>query len=240
MERLQKVIAHAGVASRREAEKMIQAGRVKVNGNVVRELGTKVATKDQIEVDSIPIYKEEPVTYLFYKPDGVVSTVSDDKGRKTVLDYFNKVEQRIYPIGRLDYHTTGVLLLTNEGELANGLMHPKSEVEKVYVAKVEGMPTNADLEPLRRGLMIDGRKTAPAKVTLLKNKAAKKNATVQITIHEGRNRQVRKMFEAIGFPVKRLTRTRYAFLTTENLTPGEFRPLVKKEIDALKRLTKKN
>ncbi|MDO4681041.1 MAG: pseudouridine synthase [Aerococcus sp.] len=238
MERLQKVIAHAGVASRREAEKMIQAGRVKVNGEVVRELGTKVTQTDQIEVDQIPIYKEEPVTFLFNKPDGVVSTVSDDKGRKTVLDYFKSVKQRIYPIGRLDYHTTGILLLTNDGELANGLMHPSSEVEKVYVAKVEGIPTDSDLEPLRRGVKIDGRKTSPAKVNLLKNKAATKNATVQITIHEGRNRQVRKMFEAIGLPVKRLARTRYAFLTTEYLAPGEFRPLVKKEIDALKRLTK--
>lgn len=240
MERLQKVIAHAGVASRREAEKLIQAGRVKVNGERTTALGTKVSPKDQVEVDNIPIYKEEPVTYLFNKPDGVVSTASDDKGRKTVVDYFTKVEQRIYPIGRLDYHTTGVLLLTNEGELANGLMHPSSEVEKVYVAKVEGMPTQADLDALRRGIVIEGQKTAPAKVTLLKNKAAKKNATVQITIHEGRNRQVRKMFAAISFPVKRLTRTRYAFLTTEQLAPGDFRPLTKKEVDALKRLTQRH
>ncbi|KAA9234975.1 pseudouridine synthase [Aerococcus urinae] len=234
MERLQKVIAHAGVTSRRDAEKLILAGRVQVNGQVVTELGTKVTKKDLVEVDQVPIYKEEPVYYLFNKPDGVISSVADDKGRKVVVDYFKEIPQRIYPIGRLDYHTTGVLLLTNDGEFANLLMHPRYEIDKVYVAKVKGYPSPDALKRLEEGLVIDGQKTAKARARIRKNKAAKENATVELTIHEGRNRQVRKMLEAVGHPVKRLNRERYGFLTTEGLGVGEYRPLLKAEVERLK------
>lgn len=239
MERLQKVMAYAGLASRREAEKMILAGRVKVNGKVVQTQGVKVSHRDRIEVDDIPIYREEPVYYLFNKPDKVISAVSDDKGRKVVVDYFKNIPQRIYPVGRLDYHTTGVLILTNDGELANLLMHPRYQLDKVYVAKITGFLTPEEIHRLETGVVIDSKKTAPAKVQVRKNKQATKNATVEITIHEGRNRQVRKMFEAVGHPVKKLTREQYGFLTVEDLRPGEYRPLLKSEVLRLKQQVQK-
>ncbi len=239
MERLQKVMAYAGLASRREAEKMILAGRVKVNGKVVQTQGVKVSHRDRIEVDDIPIYREEPVYYLFNKPDKVISAVSDDKGRKVVVDYFKNIPQRIYPVGRLDYHTTGVLILTNDGELANLLMHPRYQLDKVYVTKITGFLTPEEIYRLETGVVIDGKKTAPAKVQVRKNQQATKNATVEITIHEGRNRQVRKMFEAVGHPVKKLTREQYGFLTVEDLRPGEYRPLLKSEVLRLKQQAQK-
>lgn len=238
MERLQKLIAHAGIASRREAERLIQDGRVTLNGKVVTELGTKATVNDRIEVDHVPIYKEEPVTFLFNKPDNCVSTVSDDKGRRTVLDYFHDIPERIYPIGRLDYHTTGALLLTNDGELANLLMHPRHRIDKVYRAKVNGSPSDEAIQQLRRGVVIDGRKTARADVVRINNPKAKVNDTLKITIHEGRNRQIRKMCEKIGHPVKQLTRERYAFLGIEGMTPGDYRKLSNKEIQKLYQLAK--
>src|SRR5579875_865139 len=167
MERLQKVIARAGVASRRKAEELIKQGQVKVNGKIVTELGLKVSPSDQVEVNEIPIEKEEPVYFLLYKPRGVISSVHDEKGRKVVTDFFPGVEERIYPIGRLDYDTSGLLLLTNDGEFANLLMHPRSEIEKVYVAKIKGIPLKENLRKLEKGIRLEDGKTAPAKVKLL-------------------------------------------------------------------------
>lgn len=167
MERLQKVIAHAGVASRRKAEELILQGRVSVNGKPVTELGVKVqANRDKIEVDGVPIDKEEPVYFLLYKPSGVISSVSDDRDRKVVTDYV-QVEQRVFPVGRLDYETSGLILLTNDGEFANLLMHPRHTINKVYVAKVEGIPTKENLRRLEKGIMLEDGKTAPAQVKLM-------------------------------------------------------------------------
>lgn len=239
MDRLQKVIAHAGVASRRDAEKMIVDGRVAVNGEIVTELGTKVSTNDHVEVDKVPIYKEEPVYYLFYKPTGVITAVSDDRGRKVVTDYFPEVEQRIYPIGRLDYNTSGLLLLTNDGEFANSLMHPRYELNKTYIAKVNRIPSKSDMNKLANGIVIDGKKTARANARIKEIDKDKQKAIVELTIHEGRNRQVRKMLEAINCPVDKLKRERYGFLDLGNLQPGESRPLLKKEVHRLKDLANK-
>lgn len=155
MERLQKVIAHAGLASRRKAEELILEGKVTVNGKTVRELGIKVSGNDRVEVAGIPVEKEEPVYFILYKPRGVVSTASDDKGRKTVTDFFQHIKERIYPVGRLDYDTSGLVIMTNDGEFANLMMHPKSEVEKTYVAKIKGIPPRETLRSLEKGVMLE-------------------------------------------------------------------------------------
>lgn len=233
MERLQKVIAQAGVTSRRKAEDLIRQGKVKVNGKIVTELGTKVSLKDKIEVSGIPIDKEEPVYFLLYKPTGVISAVSDDKGRKVVTDFFEGVEQRIFPVGRLDYDTSGLLILTNDGDFANRLMHPKYEIEKTYVAKIQGGMTKTRQRMLERGVMLEDGKTAPAQVKLLSADRNKNVSVVEITIHEGRNRQVRRMFEAVGCPVLKLKRERYGFLTLKGLNPGDWRELTPHEVKKL-------
>lgn len=239
MERLQKVIAHAGIASRRKAEEMILEGRVKVNGSVVKELGRKVTSSDRIEVDGIQIEGEEPVYFLFYKPRGVISSVQDDKGRKVVTDFFETIKERIYPVGRLDYDTSGLLLLTNDGEFANLLMHPSNEIDKVYVAKTKGIPSREKLASLSRGIVLEDGKTAPAKTKLLSVDKKKDSAIVEITIHEGRNRQVRRMFEAIGHPVLKLKREKYGFLTLNGLRTGEIRELTHHEVKQLRVLAMK-
>ena len=234
-ERLQKVMARAGVASRRESERMIQAGRVQVNGQVVKELGTKVTGADVVLVDGQLIEREQKVYILFYKPRGVISAAKDDKGRKVVTDFFKDIyQQRLYPVGRLDYDTSGLLLMTNDGDLANKLMHPRYKVNKTYVAKVARIPTNDELEKLRHGIIIDGRKTAPAKSKVLSTDMKKQTAIVLLTIHEGRNHQVKKMLQAIGHPVKKLKRETYGFLTLKGLTSGEYRELKHDEIELLK------
>ncbi|EAF9864696.1 rRNA pseudouridine synthase, partial [Listeria monocytogenes] len=206
MERLQKVIANAGITSRRKAEKLIQEGKVTVNGKVVTELGVKVSGTERIEVEGIQLTKEEHRYFLFYKPRGTVSAVTDDKGRTTVADYFADIPERLYPVGRLDYDTSGLLLMTNDGDFANLLMHPKNEVSKTYIARIKGIPEREVIRQLERGVVIDGRKTAPAKVKVRSSDKTKDKAIVEITIHEGRNRQVRKMFEAVGFEVQKLSR----------------------------------
>ncbi|MBM7709354.1 pseudouridine synthase [Enterococcus lemanii] len=239
MERLQKVIAHAGIASRRKAEEYILAGRVKVNGQVIQQLGTQVSEKDQIEVDNVPIYQEEPVYYLFYKPRGVISAVSDDKNRKVVIDYFPNVTKRIYPVGRLDYDTSGLLLLTNDGNFSQKLTHPKYEVDKVYVAKVKGKAENKQLLPLTRGIRHEGVKMAPAKFNILSNDAKSQTSIVELTIHEGKNHQVKNMLQAVGLPVQKLKREKYGHLTLAGLRPGEYRELNKKEVSQLLELAKK-
>lgn len=233
MERLQKVIAHAGITSRRKAEDYIINGRVKVNGTVVRELGIKVGKGDLIEVDNVPIYQEEYVYYLFYKPKGVISAVSDDKDRKVVTDYFTHVKERIYPVGRLDYDTSGLLLMTNDGELSQLLTHPSHEIDKVYVAKVKGLAKKYDLLPLKRGIKIDGYKTAPAEAVILSVDLKTETSIIELTIHEGRNHQVKKMLQHVGYPVQKLKRERYGGLTLQGLRPGEYRSLNKKEISSL-------
>ncbi|WP_221565267.1 pseudouridine synthase [Alkalihalobacillus sp. TS-13] len=236
MERLQKVIAQAGVTSRRKAEKLIQDGQVKVNGGVVRELGTKVSPSDEIEVNGVPIDKEEPVYFLFYKPTGVISSVKDEKGRKVVTDYFPDIEQRIFPVGRLDYDTSGLLILTNDGDFANTLMHPKYHVEKRYVAKVKGIPSKLEIRQLSKGIMLDDGKTAPAKVKMKSLDKKKQTAIIELTIHEGRNRQVRRMFEALGYPVQKLKREGYGNLDLRGLNPGDSRTMTPHEVKQLRNL----
>lgn len=232
MERLQKVIASAGVASRRKAEELILAGKVKVNGEVVRELGTKVSGDDVIMVSGEIISKEDKVYYLLNKPRGVVSTSSDDLNRKTIVDYID-TDKRIYPIGRLDYDTTGLIILTNDGKLANLLMHPTNGVEKTYVAKLNKVITPTDLMILKSGVEVDGIKCIPTRVKLRSKDIEKDKCIVEITIVEGRNHIIKNVFMKLGYLVDKLTRTRYADLTLDNLKSGEYRTLTVKEVKRL-------
>lgn len=236
MERLQKVIASSGVTSRRKAEELIKNGRVKVDGKVVTELGTKVGNNQKILVDNTLITNEEKVYYLLNKPRGVITSTSDDKHRKTVCDLI-ETDLRIYPVGRLDYDTTGVLILTNDGEFANNIMHPKCEIEKCYVAKVKGIVTPDKLMMLRKGIVLDGIKTAPAKVKVMKKDPKTSTTLIEMIIHEGRNHQVKRMFEEVELEVIKLKREREGFLTLEGLNSGEYRKLNNKEISKLYDLT---
>ena len=239
MERLQKVIANLGYCSRRRAEELIKKGQVLVNGEVVSELGVKVNKSDVIEVEGVVLDKEYNYEYyLLNKPRGVITAVSDDKGRKTVVDLIN-TNTRIYPVGRLDYDTTGVLLLTNDGELANGLIHPSNEIDKVYIAKVEGILTGYDVKRMRNGLVIDGYKTKRCRVKVKSVDKEKNRCIVEIVIHEGRNHQVKKMIEAVGKKVIKLKRERFAILTTDGVNAGDYRRLSNKEIAVLYSMIKK-
>lgn len=229
MERLQKVIAASGVTSRRKAEELITAGKVRVNGEIVTELGTKVSDKDRIEVNGEILEKEVKEYYLLNKPRGVVTTTSDDKGRKTVVDLI-PTNARIYPVGRLDYDTTGVLLLTNDGEFANILMHPSSGVEKVYVAKLNGIIKGEQINKLKDGVMLDDELVKASRVKLKKVDPKSNSSMVQITIHEGKNHQVKRMFEAVGFLVDKLKREKEGFFDLKDLQSGEFRKLTPKEV----------
>ena len=238
MERLQKVIANLGYTSRRKAEELIQAGKVKVNGEIVKELGTKVKTSDTIEVENTILDNcKNYEYYLLNKPREVISSVSDEHGRKTVVDLI-QTKERIYPVGRLDYDTTGIILLTNDGCLANKLMHPSSNIEKKYVAKVNGLVSGYDIKRLRDGVVIDGKKTSKAKVNLKKYDKKTDKSLVELIIHEGRNHQVKKMFEAINHEVLKLKREKYANLDLTGLKPGEYRKLTNKEVAILYSLVK--
>ena len=239
MERLQKVIASSGYTSRRKAEELILNGKVTVNGKKVYELGTKVEDKDEIKVDGNIISKEQKEYYLLYKPRGVVTTISDDKQRKTVVDLID-TKKRIYPVGRLDYDTTGILLLTNDGEFANIITHPSRQIDKVYVAKVKGIVSYEDAKKLANGVYIDGVKTSKGKSKILKFDKEKKTTVVQLIIHEGKNHQVKKMFEALGYEVIKLKREKIAFLDLKGLNPGEYRSLTPKEVKKLYGELKKN
>ena len=240
MERLQKVIANLGYCSRRKAEELIKSGKVCVNGNKVVELGTKVSKSDVIEVEGVTLDKNYNYEYyLLNKPRGVITASSDDKGRKTVVDIVN-TSSRVYPVGRLDYDTTGVLLLTNDGEFANGLIHPKSEIDKVYIAKVDGILTGYDVKRMRSGLVIDGYKTRRCFVKVRSVDKEKNRCIVEIVIREGRNHQVKKMVEAVGKKVIKLKRERFAFLTTDGLNAGEYRRLTNKEVAVLYSMIKKS
>ena len=239
MERLQKVIANSGYCSRRKAEELILEGKVFVNGSVIRELGTKVSHDDEIEVDGLSIKKDHNYEYyLLYKPRGVVTTTNDDKGRKTVVDLID-ITARIYPVGRLDYDTTGVLLLTNDGVFANGLMHPANEIDKVYIAKVEGILSGYDVKMLKSGIMIDGRKTAKCHVKVRSVDKKKNTCIVELVIHEGRNHQVKKMIEAVGKKVIKLKRERFGIFDLSGLKASEYRRLTAKEVHVVYSMNKK-
>ena len=239
MERLQKVIANSGVASRRKAEELISNGRVKVDGKIITEMGYKVGKNNVVEVDNIKLSTEEKVYFLLNKPRGVVTTAKDEFGRKTVVDLI-PCDKRIYPVGRLDYDTTGLIILTNDGEFANNIIHPKNKIDKTYVAKINGILSIVDVMKLKKGVIIDGVKTAPAKIKL--KKADKKNniSFVEITIHEGKNHQIKKMIESVGFEVLKLKRERIAFLTLSGLDSGEYRMLNPKEVSQLYALSQDN
>ncbi|MDF2570760.1 MAG: rluB, partial [Sporomusa sp.] len=237
LERLQKVIAQAGIASRRDAEELITAGRVTVNGKVVTELGTKIEPRRaRVTVDGKPLKAEKYVYILLNKPKGVVTTLEDPRGRKTVADIVAKIPERIYPVGRLDYNTEGLLLLTNDGDVAYALTHPSHEIAKTYLVKVEGFPPEEKLDKLRVGIKLEDGVTAPAKINVVDIDQEKELTTLEIIIYEGKNRQIRRMCEAIGYPVKNLKRVQYAFLTLEGLRRGQYRQLLAGEVEQLKRL----
>ncbi len=231
MERIQKRIANSGYTSRRKAEELIKRKQVYVNGELA-VLGMQVSPKDEVKVEGNTIAKEEKVYYLLYKPKGVVTTTSDDKHRETVIDIV-KTDKRIYPVGRLDYDTTGVLILTNDGDLTNFLTHPSNNIEKTYVAKVKGIVTYENLKKLKTGVFIDGFKTSPAKAKIIKFDKEKKATIVELTIHEGKNHQVKNMFESLGYEVEKLKREKEAFLDLKGLRVGEYRSLTPHEVKRL-------
>ena len=236
MERLQKVMAHAGIASRRKSEEIIGQGRVTVNGEVVKELGTKVSANDTITVDGVPIQREQKVYILLNKPRETISTVDDDKNRETVVELIEGIEERIYPVGRLDWDTTGALLLTNDGELSFKLTHPSFEFPKTYVVKAKGHMQKKDGARLAKGIKLDGVMTAPAKVSILSYDRPSNTTMARITLHEGKNHQVKNMFQEIGYPVDKLAREKFGFLTTDGLQSGEWRFLTPHEIKQLEHI----
>ena len=229
MERLQKAIAASGLTSRRKAEELIVNGKVKVNGKVVTELGTKVSSKDEITVNNKIIEKEDKEYYILNKPRGVVTTTKDEKGRKTVVDLI-PTNTRIYPVGRLDYDTTGVILLTNDGEFTNILTHPNNEVDKVYIAKLKGIIKGEQIKKLEEGIKLDKKTVKASRVKLKKVDQKTNTCLVQITIHEGKNHQVKRMFSEVGYEVLKLKREKIAFFTLKDLQSGEYRKLTPKEV----------
>lgn len=239
MERLQKVIANLGYCSRRRAEELILSNKVKVNGSIVNVLGSKVKKGDTIEVEGNILDNNKSYEYyLLNKPREVISASVDDKGRTTVVDLIN-TDTRIYPIGRLDYDTTGLILLTNDGKLANLLMHPSQNIDKVYIAKVNGILKGSDIAKLKSGIVIDGKKTSKARVKIKSIDKKANKSIVELTIHEGRNHQVKRMFEELGYEVLKLRREKYAFLTLDKVKVGEYRKLTFKEVTTLYSLCKK-
>jgi pseudouridine synthase len=237
--RLQKILSSAGIASRRAAERLMAEGRVSVNGEVVRELGSKADPgSDAIRVDGRPVRgAARPLYFLLNKPRGYVTTRSDPEGRPTVLDLLPGVRDYVYPVGRLDYESEGLLILTNDGDLAASLMHPSHEVPREYHVRVRGLPDAHALRRLARGIVLDGRRTAPAQARLVESGLGPDGgqSVVAITLHEGRTRQVRRMCEAVGHPVVRLCRVRIGPIADPDLTAGTVRPLTRQEVAALKR-----
>lgn len=238
MERLQKVIAQSGITSRRKAEELIVNGKVKVNGKIITQLGTKVSDKDHIEVDDILISKEKKEYYILNKPRGVVTTTNDDRNRKTVVDLI-PTKARIYPVGRLDYDTTGLLLLTNDGDFANILTHPTNQIEKVYIAKLKGIIKVEQINKLKDGVYLDEQLVQANRIKLKKVDPKTNTCIVQITICEGKNHQVKRMFEEVGYEVLKLKREKEAFFDLKNLASGEFRKLTPKEVAKVYSLNKK-
>lgn len=232
MERLQKAIANSGFTSRRKAEELITQGKVSVNGSVITELGFKVNDNDTIKINNQILKKEQKEYYLLYKPEHTISSVKDEQERQTVIDLIPS-KARIYPIGRLDYNTTGVLLLTNDGKLANHLMHPSNGIEKTYIAKVDGILTGEEFQKLKNGITIDGRKVMTKRVKLRNKNQNKNTSKIEITIIEGRNHIVKRVFESLNHPVIELKRETYAFLNLDGLKKGEARSLTLKEVKKL-------
>ncbi len=228
-ERLQKLLAQAGIASRRKAEEFIREGRVAVDGKVVTELGLKIDPEQSvITFDGVPVTFEEKIYLLLYKPAGYVTTLSDTHGRPIVIDLLQNISQRVFPVGRLDFDTEGALILTNDGRLSQYIQHPRYEVNKTYEATVTGIPSGKKIRQLERGIILDGHKTWPAKIRILKHK--KDTTVLELIIHEGKKRQVRKMLAAVGHPVKKLKRTAYGNLQLENLQQGKYRFLSQKDL----------
>ena len=235
--RLQKVLAERGVASRRRAEELIREGRVRVNGTVITELGYKVdPERDRIEVDGKRIPPPPPrVYYLLYKPCGVITSLSDPQGRPTVRDLLRRVRLRVFPVGRLDRDAEGLLLLTNDGELAARLLHPRYRVPRVYQVKVRGVLGEGEVKRIREGVPLEDGPSPHMKVRLMRR--TKSNTWLQITLHEGRNRVIKRTFAAIGHPVMKLRRVAFGPLNIKGLRPGEYRALRSEEIKRLKRWT---
>ncbi|MHB8978157.1 MAG: pseudouridine synthase [Trichloromonadaceae bacterium] len=234
-ERLQKIIAAAGLASRRQAEEWISAGRVRLNGRIATLGESADVQSDRIEVDGQALRGPAASIYLLLnKPSGYVTSLNDPQGRPLVTDLVKEVGARVYPVGRLDLTTEGLLLLTNDGELANHLAHPRHQVEKTYLVRVRGVLADADRQRLEQGVLLEDGMTAAAKISRVR--AVGQHSWFELTIHEGRNRQVRRMCEAVGYPVSRLKRVRLAFLTLDELQPGQFRYLSRQEVARLKAL----
>jgi len=230
--RIAKFLAHAGVCSRREAEKKILEGEVKVNGQLVKDLALQVDPEvDIIEYRNQVISAEPYIYILFYKPSGCLSTVEDPFKRKTVMDYFPHLDKRIYPVGRLDFDTSGLLILSNDGDFTNLMIHPRYKIEKTYQVRVQGSPEEEELKLLRRGIQLDDGITAPAKIKILKK--SRGSTVLEVIIHEGRKRQIKRMFSAIGHPVTELIRTGFGFLNLQGLKPGQYRFLRPEEIARL-------
>ncbi len=233
-ERLQKLISAAGIVSRRKAEEWIAEGRVRVNGKVVNELGSKAdGRRDKITVDGKPLVMPEPVYYLFNKPKGVLTTLADPQQRRTIMDYLGRIRERIYPVGRLDLNTEGLLLLTNDGTLTHGLEHPSSEVEKEYEIRIKAPVGERILQAFRDGVALADGMTAPATVEAAEWDAKTGTTTIYLTIHEGRNRQIRRMCEHFGLRVHNLKRVRYAGLTLQGVKRGSYRKLTPTEVEEL-------
>ena len=238
LERLQKIIARAGVASRREAEEFIRSGRVTLNGRTVEQLGTKAdPDKDHVKVDGKLITRSEPLRYiLFNKPKEVMTTVSDPEGRTTVMDYIRGVKERIFPVGRLDYHSEGLILLTNDGDLAHQVSHPSHGSVKTYHVKVRGVPEDRVVERLRRGINIDGRRTLPCEIDRMRTTGRSDdagNSWFEVKLREGRTQQIRKMFRAVRHPVAKLRRVSIGPLSDDKLPAGDWRELTKHEVKLL-------
>lgn len=236
MERIQKVIAAAGVASRRKVEEMILQGRVSVNGMILRELGYKVKKNDYIEVDGKPIIKENKVYYVMNKPKKSMCTSDDEFDRATVVSMI-ECKERIYSVGRLDYDTSGVLILTNDGEFANMMIHPKFHIPKTYNLTINGILNKEQLQQLEKGVMLDdGIKTLPAKYKITEKEPAKNQMSLDLTIYEGRNRQIKRMMETFGFHVTRLHRKQFGILKVDDMSQGSYRKLKPYEVKMLKQL----
>lgn len=237
MERLQKVIAMSGYASRRAAEKLIIDGVVTINGQICKELGTKVSKKDIIVVNGEQLFKEQLCYYILNKPSGYISSNSDDVGRKVVTELLGDVQERIFPVGRLDFNTTGIILLTNDGEFSNLMMHPKHKIKKTYIAHIDGILSASELRTLKNGVVLQtGYETAKCSVRVVNVNRLHSNSTIQITISEGKYHQVKLMLEAVGKTVTSLQRTQYGSLTLKGLPIGCFRELSNQEIKHLKHI----
>lgn len=229
MERLNKKIAASGLTSRRKADELIIEGKVKVNGKIVTDLGIKVSDKDIIEVDNKKLVSEDKVYYLLNKPREILATTVDDKGRKTVIDLID-TDKRIFPVGRLDYDSTGLILLTNDGDFSNIITHPNNQIDKFYVAKLNKIINKEDIIQLKKGITLDGKMIIPSRVKLKRINKSNNTCIVEITVHDGINHEVRRLFDSLGYEVLKLKRERVGIFTIDGLTSGNYRKLTPKEV----------